>query len=62
MLSIPSNFEFRCNCTEFAHIVNERDAHSTAHPELRLAVEQMKALLVEQIPNLTTEWYRSVKN
>ena len=62
MLSIPSNFEFKCNCTEFAHIVNERDAYSTAHPELRLAVEHMKALLVEQIPNLTTEWYRSVKN
>ena len=62
MLSIPSNFIFKCNCTEFAHIVNERDADSHAHPELRLMIEQAKALLVEQIPNLTTEWYRSVKN
>lgn len=62
MLSIPSDFIFKCNCTEFAHIVNERDADSHAHPELRLMIEQAKALLVEQIPNLTTEWYRSVKN
>ena len=62
MLSIPSDFIFKCNCTEFAHIVNERDAESHAHPELREMIEQAKALLAEQIPNLTTEWYRSVKN
>lgn len=62
MLSIPSDFVFKCNCTEFAHIVNERDADSHAHPELREMIEQAKALLEEQIPNLTTEYYRSVKN
>lgn len=62
MLSIPSNFIFKCNCTEFAHIVNERDAESHAHPELRLMIEECKAVLQENLPNLTTEWYRSVKN
>lgn len=62
MLSIPSNFIFKCNCTEFAHIVNERDAESHAHPELRLMIEECKAVLQENLPNLTTEWYRSVRN
>lgn len=62
MLSIPSNFIFKCNCTEFAHIVQERDADSTAHPELRLMIEECKRQLAEHLPQLTTEWYHSVKN
>lgn len=62
MLSIPSNFIFKCNCTEFAHIVNERDEFSHAAPELRLMIEECKRLLQNEIPHLTTEWYRSVKN
>ena len=62
MLSIPSNFIFKCNCTEFAHIVNERDSAGHAHPELKLMIEECKAQLAEQIPQLTTEWYRLVKN
>ena len=62
MLSIPSNFTFKCNCTEWAHVVNERDANSHAAPELRLMVEECKRQLREEIPHLTDEWYRSVKN
>lgn len=61
-LSIPSNFIFKCNCTEFAHIVNERDENSHAAPELRLMIEECKRQLIDEIPHLTTEWYRSVKN
>lgn len=62
MLSIPSNFIFKCNCTEFAHIVNERDEASHAAPELRLMIEECKNQLQDEIPHLTTEWYRGVKN
>lgn len=62
MLSIPSNFIFKANCTEFAHIVNERDENSHAHPELQIMITQAKNLLSVHIPNLTTEFYRSVKN
>lgn len=62
MLSIPSNFIFKCNATEFAHIVNERDSESHAAPELRLMVEECKRLIVEQIPQFTTDWCRKVKN
>lgn len=62
MLSIPSNFTFRCNGTEFAHIINERDMDSHAAPELRLMVEECKKLIVEQIPQYNTDWCRKVKN
>ena len=62
MLSIPSNFIFRVNCTEFAHILKERDMNSHAHPELQEAVEQMLELIQHEIPQLTREWFYSVKN
>ena len=61
MLCIPSNFTFRVNCTDFAHIVHERDKNSHAHPELREAVEEMKRLIQEQIPNLTDEYWKKVR-
>lgn len=41
MLSIPSDFIFRCNLTEFAHIYKERGKHSSANGELKECVEQM---------------------
>lgn len=62
MLSIPSNFTFRVNCTEFAHILKERDANSNAHPELKGCVEEMLRLITEQIPQLSREWFYSVRN
>lgn len=49
MLSIPSNFIFRCNCTEFAHIFKERNIKGTAAPELKKGVEDMAT----QIDNAT---------
>lgn len=62
MLSIPSNFIFKCNGTEFAHIINERDSDSHAAPELRLMVEECKRLIVNEIPQYNTDWCRKVKN
>lgn len=62
MLSIPSNFTFRVNCTEFAHILKERDKNGGAHPELKECVEEMLRLITEQIPQLTRDWFYSVKN
>ena len=41
MLSIPSNFIFRINLTEFAHVYKERNANSGANPEVKTAVEAM---------------------
>lgn len=41
MLSIPSNFIFRIQLTEFAHIYKERNEKGTANPEVKQAVEAM---------------------
>lgn len=62
MLSIPSNFTFKVNCTEFAHILKERDKNGHAHPELKECVEEMLRLIQDEIPQLTREWFYSVKN
>lgn len=62
MLSIPSNFTFRVNCTEFAHLLKERDKNGHAHPELQECVEEMLRLIQNEIPQLTREWFYSVRN
>lgn len=62
MLSIPSNFTFKVNCTEFAHILKERDINGHAHPELKECVEGMLRLIQNEIPQLTREWFYSVRN
>lgn len=41
MLSIPSDFIFRIQLTEFAHVFKERNGNGSAHPELKEAVEEM---------------------
>ena len=39
MLSIPSNFIFKMNLTEFAHMYKERNIKSSANPEVRTCIE-----------------------
>ena len=39
MLSIPSNFIFKVNLTEYAHIFKERNIKSGANPELKTCIE-----------------------
>ena len=62
MLSIPSNFIFKCNFTEWAHIVKERDCNSHAAPELRVMVEQICDILQDIFPELTKEYWYSIIN
>ena len=40
MLSIPSNFIFKCNLTEFAHLYKERRQEGTANPEVKECCEK----------------------
>lgn len=49
MLSIPSNFIFKIQLTEFAHIYKERNISSGANPEVKEAVESM----VDQVEKAT---------
>lgn len=63
MLSIPSNFIFRCNLTEFAHIYKERREQGTANPEVKQAVEMMVDQLEEaSCGYINREWLMKVKN
>ena len=45
MLSIPSNFIFKVDLTEFAHVYKERREKGTANPEVKLACEAMASQL-----------------
>lgn len=63
MLSIPSNFIFRCNLVEFAHVYKERNANGAANEE----VKQLCESCADQIEAATLgyanrEWLLSVKN
>ena len=63
MLSIPSNFIFRINLTEFAHVYKERREQGTANPEVKRAVETM----VDQLEKascgyINREYLMKVKN
>lgn len=47
MLSIPSNFIFRIDLTEYAHVFKERNMKGTANPEVKIAVEKATDQLQE---------------
>ena len=47
MLSIPSNFIFKMNLTEFAHMYKERNQNGTANQEVKDCVESATDQLVE---------------
>lgn len=63
MLSIPSNFLFRINCTEFAHIYKERGYHGGANPEVKDAVENMLTQLEDNSFGwINSDFLMKVKN
>jgi thymidylate synthase ThyX len=61
-LSIPSNFIFKCNLTELAHIIKERDCNSNAAPELKEMIEDICEQLHNIFPQLTKDYWYSVLN
>ena len=44
-LSIPSNFIFKVNLAEFAHVYKERNNNSNANPEVKELAEEIANLL-----------------
>ena len=63
MLSIPSNFIFRCNLTDFAHIYKERREQGAANPEVKQAVESMADQLEKaSCGYINREYLMKVKN
>ena len=62
MLSIPSNFIYKVNLAEFAHVVKERNANGHANPEVKQLCEESVKLLTEAQPMFTRELMLAIKN
>lgn len=62
MLSIPSNFIYKCNLTEFSHVYKERGAHGTANPEVKICAEISVDKIQELQPQITRELLMAIKN
>ena len=63
MLSIPSDFIFKVNLTEFAHVYKERRKEGTANPEVKTACEFMAEELEYASKGfITRELLMSIKN
>lgn len=62
MLSIPSNFIFKVNLCEWAHVWKERNRDGGANPEVKECVEAIQDQLENMLPWFNREFLRSVKN
>ena len=62
MLSIPSNFIFRVNLCEFAHVYKERNINGGANPEVKELAEKIADLLEKAHPQFTRQLLLDIKN
>lgn len=62
MLSIPCNFIFRINLTEFAHVYKERGEHGAANPEVKECAEQCLALITSAHNQFNKDLMLAIKN
>lgn len=62
MLSIPSNFIFKVNLTEFAHVYKERNMESSANPEVKMLCEMCQQLVEDVFPQFNKELLLKIPN
>lgn len=62
MLSIPSNFIFKCQLTEWAHVYKERNKNGTANPEVKEFCEQVCNMLEQAVPQFNRELLAAIPN
>lgn len=62
MLSIPSNFIFKINLAEWAHVYKLRNAKSPANPEVRLCCEMIADLLEQCHKEFNRELFEKILN
>jgi len=62
MLSIPSNFIYKVNLTEFSHVYKERGDHGTANPEVKLCAEKSVDEVQTLQPQITRQVLMEIKN
>ena len=62
MLSIPSNFIFKVNLTEWAHVFKERSSQGSANPEVKLCCEGIADQIEQMQPRFNRELFLKIKN
>ncbi|MCL1999764.1 MAG: hypothetical protein FWG65_13475 [Turicibacter sp.] len=62
MLSIPSNFIFKCDITEWSHVYKERGEAGTAHPEVKECCEGIADQLVGAHLQFDRKLFESIIN
>lgn len=62
MLSIPSNFIFKINLTEWGHVFKERNSQGTANPEVKMCCEAIADQIEEFQPKFNRELFLKIKN
>lgn len=62
MLSIPSNFIFKINLTEWAHVFKERNQKGAANPEVKLCCESIADQLEKFHPQINRELFLEIPN
>ena len=61
-LGIPSNFTYKVDVVEFAHVYKERNVNGTAHPEVKELCERSTDLIQEYQPWFNRELLLAIKN
>jgi hypothetical protein len=62
MLSIPSNFIFKVNLCEWAHVFKERNIDGTANPEVKICCESIADQIERFQPKFNRELFEKIKN
>ena len=62
MLSIPSNFIFKVDITEWSHVYKERCAKGTAHPEVKECCEAIADMLESAHRQFNRELFEKILN
>ena len=62
MLSIPSNFIFKINLAEWAHVYKQRNGTTGANPEVKECCELIADELYKANPFFTRELFNKIEN
>ena len=61
MESIPSNFIFKCNMAQWAHVYRLRNKNGTANPEVKQLAEMLQDEIEKQMPWFNREFLAKVQ-
>ena len=59
-LCIPSNFIFKCNLAQWAHVYRMRNKTGTANPEVKEVAEAIQDAIEDQLPCFNREFMQKV--